>query len=50
MNQRKTWLAVIAVLGLIGAGLGYGVSAANAADNPAPTQKAKACCGHCGMK
>lgn len=49
MNHRKTWLAVIAVLGLIGAGLGYGRNAANAADNSTPA-KAGACCGHCGMK
>lgn len=44
MNQRKTWLAVIALLGLIGAGLGYGVTAANAADNSAPTEKKASCC------
>lgn len=49
MNQQKTWLAVIALLGLIGAGLGYGVTTANAADKPAPTEKKASCCGHCGM-
>lgn len=47
MKKRNSWIAVLAALGAIGASLGYGISAAKAADQAAPA--AQGCgCGCCG--